>query len=87
MVPVTQHWAQSQPHLNADKETLPLGKIEQCLKRMTNEGEKEEGVREGREEKEPILEIQILSKETLQDNETLKSYGTLVLTPDVSPVQ
>ena len=42
---------------------------------------------EGREEKEQILEIQILSKQTLQDNETLKSYRTLVLTPDVSPVQ
>ena len=54
---------------------------------LKDEGEKEEGVREGREEKEQILEIQILSKETLQDNETLKSYGTLVLTPDVSPVQ
>lgn len=52
-----------------------------------DEGEKEEGIREGREEKEQILEIQILSKETLQDNETFKSYGTLVLTPDVSPVQ
>ena len=48
---------------------------------------KEEGIREGREEKEQILEIQILSNQTMQYNETLKSYRTLVLTPDVSPVQ
>lgn len=48
---------------------------------------KEEGIREGREEKKQILEIQILSKQTLQNNDTFKTYRTLVLTPVVSPVQ
>ena len=42
LVPVTQHRDQGQTHLNADKETLLLGKIGQCSKRMTNAlGEKE----------------------------------------------
>lgn len=43
-----------------------------------------EDVREGREQ---ILEIQILSQQTLQDYESLGPMGLIVRAPDVSPVQ
>lgn len=46
--------------------------------------EGKEDVREGREQ---ILEIQILSLQTLQDYESLSPMGLIVRAPDVSPVQ
>lgn len=46
--------------------------------------EGKEDVREGREQ---ILEIQILSQQTLQDYESLSPMGLIVHAPDVSPVQ